>query len=111
MIDTAGVPPTQRNSAANAFFESKHASAQADTAETEPQRGTAHDSRPRCKPRFDEKCLLTKHSRLTHYRVAPLRNGSPMILITDHMLTAKGLSAQACACVSVAKKSKKQSLI
>lgn len=34
-----------------------------------------------------------------------------MILITDHMLTAKGFSALACACVSVAKKSKKQPLI
>ena len=34
-----------------------------------------------------------------------------MILTTDHMLTAKGLRAQACACVSVANKSKKQSLI
>lgn len=34
-----------------------------------------------------------------------------MIPNTDHMLTAMGLLAQACACVSVAKKSKKQSLI
>ncbi len=34
-----------------------------------------------------------------------------MILTTDHMLTVLGLTAQACACVSVAKKSKKQSLI
>ncbi|CAH0125791.1 hypothetical protein SRABI112_00055 [Pseudomonas mediterranea] len=34
-----------------------------------------------------------------------------MILTTDHMLSAKGLCAQACACVSVAKKSKKQPLI
>ncbi len=34
-----------------------------------------------------------------------------MTLTADHMLTAKGLSAQACACVSVAKKSKKQPLI
>jgi len=34
-----------------------------------------------------------------------------MILTTDHMHSAKGLRAQACACVSVAKKSKKQPLI
>jgi hypothetical protein len=34
-----------------------------------------------------------------------------MILSTDHMLTAEGLSALACVCVSVAKKFKKQSLI
>ena len=34
-----------------------------------------------------------------------------MILITDHMLTAQGLSTLVCVCVSVAKKSKKQSLI
>lgn len=34
-----------------------------------------------------------------------------MIISTDHMLTAMGLFAQACACVSVAKKSKKQPLI
>ena len=34
-----------------------------------------------------------------------------MIPDIDNMLTAKGPSAQACACVSVAKKSKKQPLI
>lgn len=34
-----------------------------------------------------------------------------MIPNTDHMQIAKSLSAQACACVSVAKKSKKQPLI
>ncbi|SDU93336.1 hypothetical protein SAMN04490183_1818 [Pseudomonas corrugata] len=34
-----------------------------------------------------------------------------MILTTDHMLSAEGHCAQACACVSVAKKSKKQPLI
>ena len=56
-------------------------------------------------------CLLTKHRRLAQYPVAHLRNGSTMILTTDHTLTARGLSAQVCECVSVAKKSKKQSLI
>lgn len=34
-----------------------------------------------------------------------------MIRITDSLLTAPGFTAQACACVSVANKSKKQSLI
>lgn len=34
-----------------------------------------------------------------------------MILDAHPMLTTQGLSAQGCACVCVAKKSKKQSLI
>lgn len=69
-----------------------------------------HGALPNCVINFSAG-ELTKAPHSVHYRAVPLRNGSTMILITDHMLSAKGLCAQACACVSVAKKSKKQPLI
>jgi hypothetical protein len=54
---------------------------------------------------------LTVSPAAAHYPVQDLRNGHPMFPTLDHSLSSPGFLALACACVVVANKSKKQSLI
>lgn len=54
---------------------------------------------------------LTALSFLQQYPSDISCNGISMFSIFNHSLSASGFLAQACACVVVAKKSKKQSLI
>jgi hypothetical protein len=54
---------------------------------------------------------LTAAPAAAHYPAQDLRNGHSMFPTFDHSLPAPGFFAQAGACVAVANKSKKQSLI
>jgi hypothetical protein len=54
---------------------------------------------------------LTAKPIAEHYLPHNLRNGHPMFQTHDHSPAQPGFFAQVCACVVVAKKSKKQSLI